>query len=145
MCRSTAPPSADLPPIKPDTMLGHEIEGAVRAALDRLPAFHRQALGAGHQSDLLQRVAAIRYLRRNRVELALVRERLSLEGLEDDIDAFLEQFAVLVDQRGAEALYLARMISAGDTEDHSPAAEDVGHRVVFGEAQRVPLNQAAPR
>jgi hypothetical protein len=140
MCRSTAPPSADLPPIKPDTMLGHEIEGAVRAALDRLPAFHRQALGAGHQS-----VAAIRYLRRNRVELALVRERLSLEGLEDDIDAFLEQFAVLVDQRGAEALYLARMISAGDTEDHPPAAEDVGHRVVFGEAQRVPLNQAAPR
>src|ERR1700719_3999757 len=86
----------------------------------------------------------IRYLRRNRVELALVRERLSLEGLEDDIDAFLEQFAVLVDQRGAEALYLARMISAGDTEDHPPAAEDVGHRVVFGEAQRVPLNQAAP-
>jgi hypothetical protein len=30
-----------------DAVLGHEVEGARRARLDRLPAFDRQALGRG--------------------------------------------------------------------------------------------------
>src|SRR5438132_6162977 len=95
-------------------VLRHEIEGAVRAALDRLPAFDRQALRRRHQGDLLQRVAAIRHLRRDRVKLALVRERLALEGLEDDVDTLLEHLAVgvLVGQRRPEALDLAGVIAA---------------------------------
>src|SRR5207247_8237689 len=67
-----------------DAVLGHEIEGAVGAALDRLPAFDRQALRRRHQGDLLQRVAAIRHLRRDRVEFSFMRERLPLERLEQD-------------------------------------------------------------
>ena len=141
MCRSTAPPSAEPPPITPaDAVLRHEVEGAVRAALDRLPAFDRQTLRPRHQRDLLQRIAAIRHLRRDRVVLALVRERLALERLEDDLDAFLEDFAVgvLVQQRRAEGLDLAGVIAAPDAEDHPPAGQDVGHRVVFRQPQRVP-------
>ena len=34
-------------------VLRHKIEGAFRTALDRLPAFDRQALGRRHQGDLL--------------------------------------------------------------------------------------------
>src|SRR4051794_13937125 len=83
-----------------DAVFGHEIESALRAALDRLPAFDRQALRTWDQRDLLQRVTAIRHLGRDRVELALVRERLALERLEDDLDALLEYLAVglLVEQ-----------------------------------------------
>src|SRR5262249_59580720 len=77
-----------------DAVLGHEVEGPLRAALDRLPAFDRQALRRRHQRDLLERIAAIRHLRRDRIVLALVRKRLALERLEQDINAFLEQFAV---------------------------------------------------
>jgi hypothetical protein len=52
----------------------------------------------------------------------------------------LEHLAVgvLVDQWIAEGLDLAGMIAAPDTEDDPPAGQDVGHRIVFGEAQRVP-------
>ncbi len=123
-----------------DAVLGHEVESALRAALDRLPAFDRQTLRRRNQGDLLKRVAAIRHLRRDRVVLALVRERLALERLEQDVDALFEDLAVgvLVGQRRAEGLDLAGVIAAGDAKDHPPAAEDVGHRVVFGEAQRVP-------
>src|ERR1700730_13130441 len=77
-----------------DAVLGHEVESAVGAALDRLPAFDRQALPRRHPADLLHRIAAIGPLGRDRVVLALVRERLALEGLEQDIDAFLEHLSV---------------------------------------------------
>ena len=30
------------------------------------------------------------------------------------------------------------MIAAGDAEDHAPIAEDVGHRIIFRQAQRMP-------
>src|SRR5436305_1107934 len=73
-----------------DAVLGHEVEGAGRAALNRLPAFDRQALRPRHQRDLLQGVAAIGDLGRDRVEAPLVAEALLVEGLEDDVDAFLE-------------------------------------------------------
>ena len=56
------------------------------------------------------------------------------------IDLFLEQLPVgcLVDQRRAEGLDLPRMVAAADTEHHAAVRQDVGHRVVLGEAQRVP-------
>src|SRR5213078_4759269 len=110
-----------------DAVLGHEVEGAVGAALDRLPAFDRQALRRRHQGDLLQRVTAIGHLRRDRVELALVRERLALESLEQDIDAFLEHLAigVLVNKGSAEALDLAGVVAARHPEDDPPAGQDI--------------------
>ena len=36
-----------------NAVLGHKVEGALRTALDRLPAFDRQALGRRHQGNLL--------------------------------------------------------------------------------------------
>src|SRR5262249_60914133 len=91
-----------------DAVLGHEVEGPLRAALDRLPAFDRQALRRRHQRDLLERIAAIRHLRRDRIVLALVRERLAPERLEQDINALLQQFPVgpLVAHAPAERLEL---------------------------------------
>ena len=77
-----------------NTVLGHEIQDPRRSALDRLPSFHRQACQSRHQRQILQHIAAIRHLRRQRVMLALVAERLIVEGLEDNIDLFLEQLAI---------------------------------------------------
>src|SRR5205814_7577727 len=42
-----------------DAVLGHEVKGAVRAALDRLPAFHGQRLGCEPPRYSLKRSAAI--------------------------------------------------------------------------------------
>src|SRR6185437_5582792 len=50
-----------------DAVLRHEIEGAVGPALDRLPTLDRQAFRAWDQRDLLQGIAAIGDLRRDRV------------------------------------------------------------------------------
>ena len=123
-----------------DAVFGHEVEPALRAALDRLPAFHRLPQRARHQGQLLQRVAAIRHLRRQRVVLAFVGEALAVERLEDDVDLLLEQLAVgrLIEQRRAEGLHLARVIAAAHAEYDAAAAQDVRHRVVLGEAQRMP-------
>src|SRR5262249_11103880 len=59
-----------------DAVFRREVEGALGATLDRLPAFDRQALRRRDQRDLLQGIAAIRHLRRDRPILALVREGL---------------------------------------------------------------------
>ena len=63
-----------------------------------------------------------------------------MEGLEEDVDLLLEQLAVcfLIDQGRTERLDLARVIAAPDSEGDAAAAEDIGHGVVFGEAQRMP-------
>src|SRR5437879_65667 len=91
-------------------------------------------------ASLGSRIRAICHLRRDRVELALVRDRLALERLENDVDTLLEQLAVgiLVGQRRPEALELAGVIAARHPEDHAATAQDVGHRIIFGEAQRMP-------
>ena len=101
---------------------------------------HRQAHRPRHQREFLQRIAAIRHLGRQRVVLAFVAERLLVERLEDDIDLFLEQLAVgrLVEQRRTERLHLARVIAAAEAEDHPAARQNVRHRVVLGQAQRMP-------
>src|SRR6516165_4070723 len=105
MCRSTAPPSADPPPITP-LMPYFAINSKARSEplWIGLPAFDRQPLRRRNQGDLLQRITAIRHLGRDRVVFSVVRERLALEGLEQDLDALLEHLAVgvLDDERGAE-------------------------------------------
>ena len=118
-----------------DAVLGHKVKGAVGAALDRLPAFDGQTLGGGHQRDFLQRVAAIRHFRRDRVELAFMRKRLPLESLEQDLHAFFEHLAVgiLVEEWGAEGLDLAGVIAPPDPKNDPPAGQDVSQRIVFGE------------
>src|SRR6516162_3746918 len=122
MCRSTAPPSADPPPITP-LMPYFAINSKARgAALDRLPAFDRQPLRRRNQGDLLQRITAIRHLGRDRVVFSVVRERLALEGLEQDLDALLEHLAVgvLDDERGAEGPDFAGVITPASAPASMP-------------------------
>jgi hypothetical protein len=60
--------------------------------------------------------------------------------LEQNLDALLEHLAVggLVDQRRTEGLDFTGVVAAPDAEDDPPAGQDVGHRVILGEAQRMP-------
>ena len=57
-----------------DVVFDHEVEPARVGADDRLPALDRTMDRARHQGQLLERVAAIRHFRRQRVVLALVRK-----------------------------------------------------------------------
>src|SRR6266404_3232601 len=109
-----------------DTVLGHELERAHRAALDRLPAFDRQLERSRDEGELFKGVAAIRHVGRQRVVLALIREALVVEGIEDDIDLLLKERSVglLVAQWGAERFYLARLVAATDAKDDAAAGED---------------------
>jgi hypothetical protein len=72
--------------------------------------------------------------------LALVREALVVECLEDQVDLLLEQLAVgrLVLQWRPEGLDLAGVVAAPDPERYPPAGQDLGGGVVFGQPQRVP-------
>ena len=90
-----APPSAEPPPIMP-WMPCFAMKSSARSVPPWIGCQHStgKRLRPRHQCQFLQRIAAIRHLGRQRVVLALVRERLVVEGLEDDIDLFLEQFAV---------------------------------------------------
>ena len=71
---------------------------------------------------------------------ALMRERLVVERLENDLDSFLEHFAVgvLVEHRAAEAFDFAGVIAAPDAEHGAPAGQDVGGREILGKPQRMP-------
>src|SRR5204862_5391820 len=92
-----------------DAVLRHEVQRPCTRADDRLPALDGERLRAWHQCDFPQLVAPVGHLGRDRVVLALVRERALVERLEDEADLLLEQLAVrvLVEQRRAEALDLA--------------------------------------
>ena len=72
--------------------------------------------------------------------LSLVRKRLVVERLEDDVDLFFEEFAIgrLVEQRRAEGLDLAGMVAAPDAKGDASAAQDVGGGVILGQPQRMP-------
>ena len=123
----------------PDAVLHHEVEAARARAhhgLPRLDGMH----GARHECQLLQLVAAVRNVRRQRVVLALVGERLLAERLHDDVDLLLEQLAVGfgVQHRCPERLHLACVVAAADTEDRAALGQDVGRREVFGQPQRMP-------
>jgi hypothetical protein len=69
-----------------------------------------------------------------------MRKRLALERPEQDLNIFLEDFAVgvLIHQRRAEGLDFARVAAAADAKDDPPAGQYVGHRVILGQPQRVP-------
>ncbi len=123
-----------------DAVLGHEIERPLGPALNRLPAFDRQPQWSGHDGQLFEGVAAIGHLRRQGVVLALVRERLVVERLEDDVDLLFEQFAIgrLVEQWRAEGLDLAGMVAAPDAKRDASAAENVGGGIILGQPQRMP-------
>src|SRR5262249_10456385 len=56
-----------------DTVLGHELERAHRAALDRLPALDRQLERSRDEGEFFEGVAAIRHLGRQRVVLPYTR------------------------------------------------------------------------
>src|SRR5712691_7808914 len=123
-----------------DTVLGHELERAHRAALDRLPAFDRQLERSRDDGELFKGVAAIRHVGRQRVVLALMREALVVEGIEDDIDLLLKERPVglLVAQWGAERFHLARVVAATDAKDDAAAGEDVSGSEVLRQPQRMP-------
>src|SRR5262245_1511206 len=123
-----------------DAVLHHEVEPAGAAAHDRLPDLDRQMARPGHHRDLLHRVAPVRHRRRDRVVLALVRERLLVERLEDDLELLLEKLAVRlgVEHGVAEALDLARVIAATHAEDQPAVGQDVRGRVVLGQPNRMP-------
>src|SRR5262249_49651444 len=75
--------------------------------------------------------------------LALVAEGLFIEAFEKELKSFLEVFAVGlgIEERRAERLDLARMISAAHAHDDAPVGDDVGHGIVFREPDRVPHRQ----
>ena len=72
--------------------------------------------------------------------LALVREGFVVKGLEDDLNLLLEQLAVGIGilHRRSEGLDLAGVIAAPHPEDRSSLGQNVGHREVLGQTQRVP-------
>jgi hypothetical protein len=106
-----------------DTVFRHELEGALGAALDRLPAFDRQPLRRRHQSDFLQGIAAIRHLRRGRVILALVREGLPSNAL-NRISILSSNISRLAfwSISGAPKVSISRgVVAAPDAEDDPPS------------------------
>ncbi len=74
-------------------------------------------------------------------------ERLLVEALQQQLQPFLEDFAVGVgiEQRRAKGLDLAGVIAAADPHDHPAVGHDVGHRVVLGEPDGVPHRQDVER
>ena len=72
--------------------------------------------------------------------LAVVREALVVERLEDDVDLLFEDLPVerLIHHDPAEGLDLPRVIAAPHPEAHATVGEDVSGRVVLGETQRMP-------
>ena len=79
--------------------------------------------------------------------LAVVGERLRVEGLANDLELLLEELSVrvLIEERPAERLDLTSLVAAADAEDDSAAGEDVGHGVVLREPERVPRRQDVER
>src|SRR5262249_8682064 len=108
-----------------DAMPGHEVEAPGASAHDRLPDLDRRVDRTWHQGDLLQAIASVGNVGRNRVVLALVREGFLPERLHDDLHLFLEQLAVRLGvQHGvAEALHFATVIAASDPEDDPPPGQ----------------------
>ena len=121
-----------------DALPGDEVNGA--SAGNRLPDIDRAVQRARNQSDVLQLIAPVRDIRRNLVILAVMAERLLVEGLEDNVDLLLEELpvGVLVKQRRPKCLYLAGLVAATDAEDEPATGQHVAHGEVFGQPQRVP-------
>jgi hypothetical protein len=99
------------------------------------------------QRDLLEAIAAIRHVGRDRVVLAPVRERLLAKGLQDDLDLLLEELAIGlgVQHWVAERLHLAAVIAAPHAEDDAAAREHVRGGEVLGEPQGMPRGHDVER
>ena len=100
-----------------------------------------------HHGDVLELIAAILHLGRAGEILALERDTLLVEAGEQELELLLEVLAVLVgvEQRGAERFHLARVVAAADAHDDAAVGDDVGHRVVLGEPDRMPHRQHVER
>jgi hypothetical protein len=62
------------------------------------------------------------------------------ERLDQDLNTLREDFAgcFLIHQRQAGGLDFARVVAAADAKDDPLAGQDIGHRVILGQPQRVP-------
>ena len=82
----------------------------------------------------------MRHVGWNAVGRSRVGEFRLVPSLQHDLDLLLEQLAVgrVVEQRSAQGLHLAGHVAAPDAEAQPAAGEDVDHRVVLGQPQRVP-------
>src|SRR5262249_56890451 len=84
---------------------------------------------------------------RQRPILAVVREGWLRPGLHDDLESFFEIGAVallILDGRAvapAPGFSLARLVAAPDPELQPPAADDIQHRRLLGDAQWMPPGQ----
>ena len=122
-------------------VLRHHVDGL--AAGDRHVDLDRQVLRPRHHRDVLELcsrdIPPAAGIRRTCpcAELRLV------EAFEQELQLLLEHLAVLlgVEQRRAEALDLAGVIAAADAHDDAAVGDDVGHRVVFGQPDRMPHRQ----
>ena len=70
-----------------------------------------------------------------------------MKQVEHELQLLLEVLAVLVgiDQRRAERFDLARVVAAADAHDDAAVGDDVGHRVVLGQPDRMPHRQHVER
>ena len=128
-----------------EAVLRHHADGL--AGGDRHPDLHRQVLRARHHGDVAELVAAVVNRRRDFEVLALEVEFFLVEAGEHELKLLLEVFPIFlcIDQRRAEAFHLARVVAAADTHDDAAVGDDVGHRVVLGEPDRVPHRQHVER
>ena len=117
-------------------MFGHEVQPAGAAADYGLPAFDGEVDGPGDKGDLFQVVSPIGDVNRDVVVLAVVRERLLVEGLEDDIDLLFEEVSVglLVKEWVAEHLDLACVVAPAHPKDHPAPGQHVGGGVVLSKS-----------
>jgi hypothetical protein len=123
-----------------DAVPGHVVEAPRAAAHDGLPDLDRLSQGARHECDLSQRVTAVGHIGGNGVALAVVREGVLAECLQDDLHLLFEELAVRlgVQHRVTEALHLAGVVAASYSEDDPALGQDIGGGIVFGEPERVP-------
>ena len=75
--------------------------------------------------------------------MPLCRKDSSLKHFQQQLQSFLEDLAVGIgiEQWCGKSLDLAGVIAAPDAHDHAAIGDDIGHRVVFGEPDRVPHRQ----
>src|SRR5262249_17745012 len=136
-----APPSAEPPPTMP-WMPCLAMNSSARIEPPWIGCQHStgRLKGRGTEGELFEGVAAIRHVGRQRVVLALMREALVVEGIEDDIDLLLKErpIGLRVAQWGAERFSLARVVAATDAKDDAAAGENVNGGEVLRQPQRVP-------
>src|SRR5262249_52409570 len=123
------------------TKLRHQLYGL--AARDRHPDLHRKMFWPRHHRNILKAVTAIIDRWGAFVVLALEVEGLLVETGQQQPKLLLEQIAVLlgVNERRAECLDLARVISASPSHEDSAVRHDVGHRIILCQSNGMPHRQ----